>query len=184
METRDRESRRARDVCRFAVPRDGDDSKRAFAVRLPGSVLVANRRQRYSDLFITAKMARGMQAYRTINTIHLAVANFCAQVLFHGRALRADDDPPSGLRRQAIGQILDIVHTQYRWAPRLMLRFQWPLLMAAISTDDGEQRDWLRQRLEEVSGRHSGFAWACRVADEVEKQGQRVDLAEVFRLCI
>lgn len=128
-------------------------------------------------------MARGIQTYRTINTIHLAVANFYAQVLFHGRVLRADN-PPSGLRRQAIGQILEIVRRQYSSSPRLMLRFQWPLLMAAISTDDGVQRDWLRQRLEEVSGRHSGFAWACRVADEVERQGQAVDLAEVFRLCI
>ena len=128
-------------------------------------------------------MARGIQAYRTVNTIHMAVANFCAQVLFHGRLLRADT-PPYGLRRQAIGQILDIVRRQYSSAPRLMLRLQWPLLMATISTDDGVQRDWLRQRLEEVRGRHSGFVWACRVADEVERQGQSVDLAEVFRLCI
>lgn len=139
--------------------------------------------QRYSDLFVTAKMARGTQAYRTITTIHLAVAYFCAHVLFHRRVLCADR-PPSALHRQAIGQIVEIVHKQYSWAPRLVQRFQWPLLMAVIDTDDCVHRDWIRQRLEEISGCHSAFAWANRVANEVlaqqDQNGKYVDLAEIL----
>ena len=122
--------------------------------------------QKYSDLFVTARIARGMTALRTTNTIYMSVAMFCGQILFHRRMLCVDS-PPAPVHRQATAQIIEIVHKQHARDPRLLQRFHWPLLMAVIETDDCIQRDWLRQRLAEISGWHASFAWAHRVAEEV-----------------
>lgn len=129
-------------------------------------------------------MARGISACRTLNTIHMGVANFYAQVLFHRRVLYINQ-PPSTVHRQAIGHILEIAHKQHSWDPRLLRRLHWPLLMAVIETNDHLQREWLQQRLNELSAVHSEFAWANRVADEVlaeqDKSGGGVNLLEFLR---
>ncbi|KAK5695629.1 hypothetical protein LTS12_028608, partial [Elasticomyces elasticus] len=48
---------------------------------------LVNIRNKYSDLFVTARIARSMTALRTTNTIYMSVAMFCGQVLFHRRML-------------------------------------------------------------------------------------------------
>lgn len=123
-----------------------------------------------------------MTALRTTNTIYMSVAMFCGQVLFHRRMLCVDN-PPAPVHRQSSAQIIEIVHKQHARDPRLLQRFHWPLFMAAIETDDCVQRDWLRQRLGELSGWHASFAWAHRVAEEVllaQDQG-RANLVEFCR---
>lgn len=143
----------------------------------------ANKSKRYSDLFITAKMARGQSAYRTINTILMGVADFYAEVLFHRRVLCVE--PPSPFHRQALGHILEIAQKQYTWDPRLLRRLHWPLLMAVVDTPDPVAREWLQQRLGELCAFHSAYAWANRVADEVlveqDKSGGYVNLLEFLR---
>lgn len=117
-------------------------------------------------------------------TIYFAVSTFYAQILFHRRLLYPDRSP-SALHRQAVTNILEIVHKQFNSDPRTLRRLQWPLLMAVIETNDAEQREWLRQRLEELGDFHAECAWANQVADEVlalqEKTGQYVNLAELLR---
>lgn len=57
--------------------------------------------------------------------------------------------------------------------------------MAVIETNDHLQREWLQQRLNELSVVHSEFAWANRVADDVlaeqDKSGGSVNLLELLR---
>lgn len=141
--------------------------------------------QRYSDLFITAKFAGPTSVRRALNTINMAVTTFYAQVLFHRRLLRPPG-PPSTIHRHAVTNILEITHKQYISDPRLLRRLHWPLLMAAIETEDPGQRDWICQRLSELRKHHSEYRWAHDLADEVlarqdASQGQYVDLAEILR---
>lgn len=109
---------------------------------------------------------------------------FYAQILFHRRLLYADK-PRTAIHRQAVTNILEIVQKQFNADPRTLRRLHWPLLMAAIETDDAEQRGWLRQRLQELRDFHSEYARANQVADEVlaqqDKSGQYVDLGELLQ---
>ncbi|KAH8422347.1 Zn(II)2Cys6 transcription factor [Aspergillus melleus] len=139
----------------------------------------------YSDLFITAKFAGPTSMRRTLNTINMAVSTFYAQILFHRRLLRPPG-PPSTIHRHAVTNILEITRKQYTSEPRLLRRLHWPLLMAAIETEDPVQRDWIRQRLSELQQYHSEFRWAHDLVDEVlarqdASQGEYVDLAQLLR---
>jgi hypothetical protein len=84
-----------------------------------------------------------------------------------------------------VTNILEIVQKQFNADPRTLRRLHWPLLMAAIETDDAEQRGWLRQRLQELRDFHSEYARANQVAEEVlaqqAKSGQYVDLGELLQ---
>ncbi|KAL2817065.1 Rh-like protein/ammonium transporter [Aspergillus cavernicola] len=92
-------------------------------------------RERFSDLFLTAKFAGPYSTRRTLVTINMAVSTFYAQVLFHRRLL-LPPGPPSKFQRLAVTQIIEITHKQYASDPRLIRRLHWPLLMAIIETDD------------------------------------------------
>ncbi|OJJ37920.1 hypothetical protein ASPWEDRAFT_39631 [Aspergillus wentii DTO 134E9] len=141
-------------------------------------------RDKYSDLFITARFAGGSSARRTLNTIYFAVSTFYAQFLFHRRLLCSG--PPTILHRQTVTSILEITRKQYAADPKLLRRLHWPLLMAVIETDNDSDRVWLRQRLGELCEYHSEYVWANRVAEEVlsqqdVSQGQYANLAELLR---
>ncbi|CAL5873038.1 uncharacterized protein PFLUO_LOCUS7307 [Penicillium psychrofluorescens] len=145
--------------------------------------IVASR-EKYSDLFITAKFAGAVSARRTLNTIYMAVCTFYAQILLHHRLLCVDSGPTS-IHRQSTTGIVDIARKQYASDPKLLRRLHWPLLMAVIETDDVDQRTWLRQRLFDLRDFHSEYAWANDVADQIlaqqeVSQGRRVNLAEVL----
>ncbi|RHZ44161.1 Zn(II)2Cys6 transcription factor, partial [Aspergillus thermomutatus] len=141
-------------------------------------------REKYSDLFITAKFAGATSPRRTLNTINMAVATFYAQLLFHRRLLYSTV-PATALHRQALTTILEISQKQCVADPRLLRRLHWPMLMAVIETEDLVARDWLRQRLSELREYHSEYIWANEIADDVlarqEMSGQPVDLADVLR---
>ncbi|KAI9373344.1 Rh-like protein/ammonium transporter [Aspergillus egyptiacus] len=92
-------------------------------------------RDRFSDLFLTAKFAGPASTRRTLITINMAVCNFYAQVLFHRRVLCAPG-PPSNFQRVAVTHIIEIATKQYASDPRLIRRLHWPLLMAAIETEN------------------------------------------------
>ncbi|KAJ6129277.1 transcriptional regulator family: Fungal Specific TF [Penicillium capsulatum] len=141
-------------------------------------------RDKYSDLFITARLAGSVSARRTLNTIYMAVCTLYTQILAHRRLLCVDS-PPAAIHRQATASIIDICRKQMASDPRLLRRLQWPLFMALIETDQDHQRTWLRQRLSELRGFDSESAWVNEVADQVlaqqvVNQGQYVNLAELL----
>ncbi|CBF89366.1 uncharacterized protein ANIA_10083 [Aspergillus nidulans FGSC A4] len=122
---------------------------------------------------------------RTLNTINMAVSTFYAQVLFHRRLLYPPG-PPSPFQRVAVTNIIEIARKQYASDPRLLRRIHWPLLMAIIETDDISQREWLRERLVDLRGFHSEYAWASDLADEIlalqdTSKDRYADIASFFR---
>ncbi|RMZ39373.1 hypothetical protein AFCA_006288 [Aspergillus flavus] len=142
-------------------------------------------RDKFSDLFITAKFAGPASMRRTLNTINMAVSTFYAQILFHRRLLCPSQSPRT-LHRHALSNILEITHKQYASEPRLMRRLHWPILVAVLETDDPAQIEWLRQRLAELRQCHTEIRWANEIVDEVLAQqdatkGEYVNLAEFLR---
>ncbi|EAW06834.1 uncharacterized protein ACLA_085290 [Aspergillus clavatus NRRL 1] len=146
------------------------------------SLAMMTIREKYSDLFVTAKLAGATSMRRTLNTIYKAVSTFYAQVLFHQR-LFYSSSPSTALRRQALTSIIEIAQKQYTADPRLLRRLHWPLLMAVIETDDPVQRNWFQLRLHELRGYHSDYDWANEIADEIltRQTSGAVDLAELLR---
>ncbi|KAJ5159384.1 uncharacterized protein N7482_006388 [Penicillium canariense] len=125
-------------------------------------------RDKFSDLFITAKFAGTVSARHCLSS---------------PTALRRR--PAFPLHRQATTGIVDIARKQFASDPQLLRRLHWPLLMAIIETDDPSHRTWLRQRLFELRDHHSEYVWANEVADQVlsqeeENQGCYVNLAELL----
>ncbi|KAE8147183.1 hypothetical protein BDV25DRAFT_37458 [Aspergillus avenaceus] len=142
-------------------------------------------RDKFSDLFITAKFAGPASTRRTLNTINMGVGIFYGQILFHRRLL-SPDQAPRTLHRHALRNILETAHKQYAYDPRLLRRLHWPLLVAAIETDDPTQRDWIRHRLGEMCEFHNEYRWAIGLVDEVlarqdASKGDYVNLAELLR---
>ncbi|KAF3385224.1 hypothetical protein F1880_003136 [Penicillium rolfsii] len=145
---------------------------------------ILSTRDKFSDLFITAKFAGPVSARRTLNTIYMAVSTLYAQIILHRRLLRVDSLPTS-LHKQATAGIVDIARKQFASDPRLLRRLHWSLLMAVIETDDPTQRIWLRQRLFELRDCHSEYIWANEVADQILAQqelnpGCYANLAELL----
>ncbi|KAI2673681.1 transcriptional regulator family: Fungal Specific TF [Penicillium roqueforti] len=139
-------------------------------------------REKFSDLFITAKFAGSVSARRTLNTIYMAVSTFYGQVLFHRRLLCVDS-LPLGIHQQATAGIIDICQKQFLSDPKLLRRLHWPLLMAVIETNDITHQRWLRQRLSELRNFHSEFVWGHDVAEQIlaqqdVSQGRYANLAE------
>ncbi|KAJ5473075.1 hypothetical protein N7530_007076 [Penicillium desertorum] len=139
-------------------------------------------RETFSDLFITARFAGSVSARRTLNTIYMAVSTFYGQVLLHRRLLCVDA-LPLGIHQQATAGIIDICQKQFLSDPKLLRRLHWPLLMAAIETNDITHQRWLRQRLWELRDFHSEFVWAHDVAEQIlaqqdVSQGRYVNLAD------
>ncbi|KAL4746527.1 hypothetical protein BDW72DRAFT_33897 [Aspergillus terricola var. indicus] len=142
-------------------------------------------REKFSDLFLTAKFAGPASTRRTLNTINMAVSTFYAQVLFHRRLLYPPG-PPSPFQCVAVANIIEIARKQYASDPRLLRRIHWPLLMAVIETDDTSQREWLRERLIDLRGFHSEYTWASNLADEIlalqnKSKDRYADIATLFR---
>ena len=140
--------------------------------------------QKYSDLFITAKLAGAISARRTLNTIYMAVCTYYAQIVFH-RRLFCVDSLPTSLHRQAVAGIIDIAYKQFTADPRLLRRLHWPLLMAVIETDSSSHRAWIRQRLFELRDFHSEYVWVNEIMDQIlaqqdASQGCYVNLAELL----
>ncbi|KAL3456052.1 Rh-like protein/ammonium transporter [Aspergillus heterothallicus] len=92
-------------------------------------------REQFSDLFLTAKLARRTATRRTLITIYMAVSLFYAHIIFHRRLL-CPPGPPSNFHRLAVTNIIEAARRQYDSDPRLMRRLHWPLFMAAIETDN------------------------------------------------
>jgi hypothetical protein len=112
----------------------------------------------------------------------MAVSTFYGQVLLHRRLLCVDS-LPLGIHQQATAGIIDICQKQFLSDPRLLRRLHWPLLMAAIETNDITHQSWLRQRLWELRDFHSEFIWAHDVAEQVLAlqdvgQGRYINLAD------
>ncbi|KAJ6029725.1 hypothetical protein N7499_005404 [Penicillium canescens] len=141
-------------------------------------------REKFSDLFVTARFAAGVSARRTVNTIYMAVSTFYAQVILHRRLLCVDT-LPAAIHQQATAGIVDIAQKQFISDPNLLRRLHWPLLMAVIETSDPTQQAWLRQRLWELREFHSEYVWAHGVAEQIlaqqdVSQGRYVNLAELL----
>ncbi|KAJ5256751.1 hypothetical protein N7478_012855 [Penicillium angulare] len=145
---------------------------------------IVSTRDKFTDLFITAKFAGAVSARRTLNTIYMGVCTLYSQILLHRRLL-CPDDPPASIHRQATAGIIDITRKQFTADPRLLWRLHWPLLMALIETDSTENRVWLRQRLFELRDFHSEYAWANEMANQIMAQqdlseGGYVNFAELL----
>ncbi|KAJ5120948.1 uncharacterized protein N7515_010336 [Penicillium bovifimosum] len=141
-------------------------------------------RDKFADLFITAKFAGSVSNRRTVNTIYLAVSTFYGQVLLHRRLLCVND-LPAGIHQQATTGIIDISQKQFMTDPKHLFRLHWPLLMAIIETSDALHQQWLRDRLWELRDFHSEFCWAYEVAEQILAQqdlsrGRYVNLANVL----
>ncbi|KAJ5894883.1 hypothetical protein N7495_006574 [Penicillium taxi] len=159
-------------------PRAGPDSKDSIFRE------IMSTRDRFSDLFITARFAAGVSARRTLNTIYMAVCTFYAQVLLHRRLL-CPESLPTSLHRQATTGIVDIASKQFASDPRLLRRLHWALLTAIIETDNTNHRLWLRERLLEFRNYHSEYMWANEIADQILarqdiSKGCYVNLAELL----
>ncbi|KAJ5953725.1 hypothetical protein N7501_008004 [Penicillium viridicatum] len=145
---------------------------------------ILNTREKFSDLFVTARFAGSVSARRTLNTIYMAVCTFYGQVLLHRRLLCVDA-LPLGIHQQATTGIIDICQKQFWSDPKLLRRLHLPLLMAVIETNDMTHQRWLRQRLWELRDFHSEFVWAHDVAEQIlarqdVSQGRYVNLAELL----
>ncbi|CAI7622236.1 unnamed protein product [Penicillium palitans] len=145
---------------------------------------ILNIREKFSDLFITARFAGSVSARRTLNTIYMAVSTFYGQVLLHRRLLCVDA-LPLGIHQQATAGIIDICQKQFWSDPKLLRRLHLPLLMAVIETNDITHQRWLRQRLWELRDFHSEFVWAHDIAEHIlarqdVSQGRYVNLAELL----
>ncbi|OQD87826.1 hypothetical protein PENANT_c005G02551 [Penicillium antarcticum] len=141
-------------------------------------------REKFSDLFITARFSAGVSARRTVNTVYMAVSTFYAQVILHRRLLRVDAFP-AAIHQQATAGIIDIAQKQFLSDPNLLRRLHWPLLMALIEINDPTQQAWLRQRLWELREFHSEYVWVHDVAEQIlaqqdVSQGRYVNLAELL----
>ncbi|KAJ5238991.1 hypothetical protein N7468_003610 [Penicillium chermesinum] len=141
-------------------------------------------RDKYSDLFITAKLSGAISSRRTLNTVYMAVCQLYAQIVFHRRVLRAHV-PPTAVHRQAVVGIIELVQKQHSSDPRLLRRLYWPILMALIETNDVIHQAWLRERLFDCRDFNSECRWANEVADQVlvlqdAGQGCYADLAELL----
>ncbi|CAG7954649.1 unnamed protein product [Penicillium olsonii] len=141
-------------------------------------------REKFSDLFITARFAGSVSARRTLNTIYMGVCTFYAQALLYRRLLCVNA-PPAALDKQATAAIIDISQKQFISDPKLLRRLHWPLLMAVIETGDITHQAWLRQRLWELRDFHSEFVWAHDLAEEIlaqqdVSQGRYVNLADLL----
>ncbi|KAL2822921.1 Rh-like protein/ammonium transporter [Aspergillus granulosus] len=121
--------------------------------------------EQFSDLFLTAKLARATSTRRTLITIYMAVSLFYAHALFHRRLL-CPPGPPSNFHRLAVTNIIEITKKQYEADPQLMRRLHWPLLMAAIETEDKSYREWLQDRLTSLHKMSVLSAWeSCDKTD-------------------
>ncbi|KAJ5560745.1 hypothetical protein N7535_008942 [Penicillium sp. DV-2018c] len=141
-------------------------------------------REKFADLFITARFAGSASSRRTVNTIYLAVSTFYGQVLLHRRLLRVNA-LPAGIHQQATAGIIDICQKQFKSDPRHLRRLHWPLLMAVIETSDELHQQWIRDRLWELRDFQSEFGWAYEVAEQIIaqqdiSQGRYVNLADVL----
>lgn len=116
----------------------------------------------------------------------MAVATVYSQILLYRRLLRPPR-PLAKLDRQAIHNIAEICQKQHACDARLLQRLHWPLMAAAVSTEDAAQRDWLLARLGELQGLHIEAAWAHEVAQRVRDEqlalgpGAWIDMGAILR---
>ena len=142
--------------------------------------------QRYSDLFITAKLTSA-SARRTASTMYTSVSYFYTQIILHRRLLRPEQSP-TAFHLHALQNIVEIMHKQYESEPRNLRRMMWPAFAALIETQDEEQRKWLLERIQELRDFSCEFYWGSKVAEEVlarqQMSSEFVDVGELIRECI
>lgn len=123
--------------------------------------------------------------YAMEKTIKL-VAHYWACVLFCRRWL-VWQSPAETIHNHAVAYIVSCLYDQYAQERRRLVRFAWPMFMAAIETRDPIHRSWLLERLHEVRDASAECQWNWEVANKVIKlqsvPGQPlVDLAQFMQL--
>ncbi|CRG86946.1 hypothetical protein PISL3812_03959 [Talaromyces islandicus] len=142
-------------------------------------------RERYSDMFITAKLATSLSSRRVLYTIYFAVCAFETQILYHQRILYPTSRARNMIHRQAVANLLDILYKQYSGDPKLLQRIPYSLFLVMIETDDPIHRDWAAERLRELRNLDEGYSFINSLADDfVERQqmypGEMVDLSDIL----
>lgn len=118
---------------------------------------------------MTIKLTSGAFARRTLISISTAAATVYAHVILQRRLFRWLE-PPTSLDKQAVDNMIDICRKQHACSPRLLQRLRWPLLVAAIDTDDAVQRDWLLERMAELKDLDIEGPWTHTMAQRVIRE--------------
>lgn len=105
---------------------------------------------------------------------------FCRRWLFRQMSREA-------VHREGLEFIIHSLHDQYSQEKRRLVRFVWPMFMAAIETTDPIQRTWLLARLYEIREASADCQWSWTVAKEMTElhsgpSESLVDLAEFMQL--
>ncbi|KAI1490750.1 hypothetical protein F5X96DRAFT_634543 [Biscogniauxia mediterranea] len=101
-------------------------------------------------------------------------ASYWACVLFCRRWLRPSS-PAETIHHQATACIVDCLYDQYSHEKRRLVRFVWPIFMAAIETRDTAQRSWLLERLYENRHASAECEWSWSVAKKIVETESRGD---------
>ncbi|KAI0601141.1 hypothetical protein F4775DRAFT_542847 [Biscogniauxia sp. FL1348] len=109
-----------------------------------------------------------------IKTAAKLSASYWACVLFCRRWL-CPSRPAETIHHQAIARIVDCLYDQYAQEKRRLVRFVWPIFMAAIETKDTAQRSWLLERLYENRHAFAGCEWSWGVTQKIVETEGRED---------
>lgn len=98
------------------------------------------------------------------------IAHYWACVLFCRRWLGASNSQPEAIHQHAVSRIVDCLpsvspHHQHNKAS--LIRFTWPIFMAAIETTDPARRDGLLARLRETRDASAECEWSWAAARDI-----------------
>ncbi|KAI1504827.1 hypothetical protein F5X99DRAFT_371102 [Biscogniauxia marginata] len=130
----------------------------------------------YHELFekACADSNTSFRSVHTPKTTSRLIANYWACVLFCRRWLCPSSSMDT-IHHHAIAFIVECISDQYKKEKRRLLRFIWPMFMAAIETQDSAHRDWLLERLAENRNTSAECEWSWNVAREIAKLQSRPD---------
>ena len=98
---------------------------------------------------------------RELMTIYFTVAEYHAlELLCHRFICLPEAAGKSGSCHQdALAHVLGILRKLYKQDPRSLVRVCWPLIVAADSTENTEDKRWIQQAVEEVRRATGSSAW-------------------------
>lgn len=141
--------------------------------------------QRYSDLFITAKLASSLSSRRILYTMYFSVCAFETQILYHQRILYPTSRERNTTQRQAVANLLELLYKQYSVDPKLLQRIPNSIFLVMVETEDPIHRDWATERLRELRNLDEECYFINSIADDfLDRQhirpGEIVDLFDIL----
>lgn len=94
------------------------------------------------------------------------MAHYLALVLFCRRWF-IPSSPMEEFHQLAVASVTDTLYSQCNQEKRRIIRYIWPMFVAAIETQDPIHRTWLLERLYEIRGASAECQWNWRVAKQI-----------------